>query len=254
MSGFNEWAEYYDLVEGDRSESPMVAFYRNLAAGARSVLELGCGTGIVLDAVAKQIQEQRRTLDGVRITGVDGSAPMLQRARERNPRIEWVLGDMRRPPVEGAYDLIFACYNALQFCESEEDLLQVFASARALLARAGTFAFDVYQPNVAFMSVPQRNHLVREVVDARGRQLELRLDTTYDAAACIYAVESRLLESGGQKPPLARVSNRYRQYFASDIERLLSAAGFAIRERFGDFDGSAVSSESKKQIVVCGVQ
>lgn len=251
LSSYDQWAEYYDLVEGDRSRSPMVAFYRNLAERAPCVLELGCGTGIVLDTVAKHIEAQRGALHGVRFTGVDGSAQMLKRARDRNPRLEWVLGDMRRPPIYGPYDLVFSCFNTLQFCESEKDLLQVFDAAREQLADGGTFAFDIYQPNIAFVSVRQRNRLVRRVIDARGRQLEVREDAFYDASSRIYTLDWRLEEPGVRRPPIARTSHRLRQYFASDIERLLAEAGLLIRERFGDFDRSAFTSESKKQVVVC---
>lgn len=250
---YDQWAEYYDLVSGDRSL--MIAFYEGLVRdGVSTVLELACGTGTVLGPLAQRVIERRRGWDGVRIAGVDGSANMLKIARERNPRLEWILGDMRRPPVSGKFDLIVCCYNTLHECQTDDDVLHMFGSARTLLADHGTFAFDLYQPNVEYLKAPQQNRLVRRVRGHLGKELELREDAFYDAASRVYTLNWRIEESGVQKAPVARLCYRYRQYYAADVERLLASAGLAILERFGDLDRSPFTPESKKQVVVCGVR
>ena len=63
-------------------------------AGPRSVLELGVGTGLVAERVLARLPEAR-------LTGIDTSAAMLERARERlaafGGRVALVEGDLGAP-------------------------------------------------------------------------------------------------------------------------------------------------------------
>jgi hypothetical protein len=53
-------------------------------------------------------------------------------------------------------------------------------------------------------------------------------------------------------PTLAHTSYHLRQYFPADLDRLLAGAGLVVRERYGDFERTPFSKDSKKQILVCG--
>jgi SAM-dependent methyltransferase len=249
-TAWNAWARYYDLADGDRT--PYVAFYSGLLSDrTRSVLELGCGTGAILSALARIAGARERAVP-VRFVGVDASVGMLHAARSREVAIEWVLGDMRCPPVEGQFDVVYSCYNTLQHLVRDEDLLQTFHVARDLMRVEGTFAFDMYQPNVAYLSVAQTDRLARSITDSHGDRLEIREDHVYASETRMMTIDWRLLDP--DKPsaaPLAQTRYRLRQYFAADIERLLASAGLAIRERYGDFDRSAFTEQSKKQILIC---
>ena len=125
------------------------------------VLELGCGTGIITQALANRMLEQHAGLGGVRVVGVDASAEMLRIAAARNDRIEWIKDDMREPSVEGRFDLVVCCYHTLQYMLTEEDMIRVFNSVRLLLRPCGVFAFDIYQPNFDYLSIPRTDHLIR---------------------------------------------------------------------------------------------
>jgi demethylmenaquinone methyltransferase/2-methoxy-6-polyprenyl-1,4-benzoquinol methylase len=64
-------------------------------AGDR-VLDACCGTGDLALASARM---------GGRVTGLDFSEPMLERARRKAPELEWVRGDLLSLPfVDGAFD------------------------------------------------------------------------------------------------------------------------------------------------------
>jgi SAM-dependent methyltransferase len=79
------------------------ALARQLADdGARDVLDLGCGPGRGLAAL-------RKALPGVRLTGIDLSPFLLERARDRLPagEAELVHGDIRALPWEaGSFDAV----------------------------------------------------------------------------------------------------------------------------------------------------
>jgi trans-aconitate 2-methyltransferase len=71
---------------------------------ARRVLDLGCGPGNSTALLRERWPEAR-------VTGVDSSAEMLERARHDHPEIDWVLGDASRFVPEAAVDVSFS--NAL---------------------------------------------------------------------------------------------------------------------------------------------
>jgi SAM-dependent methyltransferase len=251
-AAYDSWAAYYDLTDADRA--PFIDFYVGLLErGTRSLLDLGCGTGTITIALSRRLRHGNRGSTARRLVGVDASPEMLRIARARDRSIEWILGDMGSPPVEGPFDIVISCFNTLQHLLADEDLAQAFRAVRRVLSPEGTFAFDVYQPNVDYISVPQVDRLARSVTDEDGRRLEIRESTEYDSLSRILTIDWRLCVAGEQdRPPLARTRFALRQYFAADVERLLAAASLSIRERHGDLDRSPFTDQSKKQVVVCG--
>src|SRR5260370_3117091 len=189
---YDQWAKCYDLSEGDRSA--IVEFYRSLVApDTRSLLELGCGTGVIAAALGSRMAQHNNGYVGLRVTGLDESVEMLRIARARSEPIEWVLGDFRAPPVSGKYDLVLCCFNVLQMLLNDDEFGAALRSARRLLAAGGSFAFDVYQPNLAYLRVPQTSRLVRTVTDDRGRTVELRETACYDSETRVVDLDWRLV-------------------------------------------------------------
>ena len=245
-AAYDAWARYYDLTEADRR--PHLDFYGSLLRpGDRSVLELACGTGLVAAELGERIAAAGHA---PRIVGVDISAAMVELARERAPSHRWLQGDMRAPPVEGRFDLVFCCYHSLQFMLEDEDLAQVFRAARARVEPDGRFAFDLYQPNLPYLRIARRDTLARSVLDG-GRELQIREDARFDEATRVLDLEWRLVAADAPGEVLAQTHFRIRQYFAEDIERLLGQTGWRILERYGDLDRSPFDARSKKQVLVC---
>lgn len=247
-TAYDRWARYYDLGEGDRE--PYLRFYLSLLLPTtRSVFEIGCGTGIIASAMAAELRG--RPDDGpVRVAGLDASLPMLDIARARDPSVDWLLGDMRDPPVQARFDLVFCCFNTFQFMLSDDDLARALAAARNLVNAQGQFAFDLYQPNIPYLEVPRTGTLTRRLRHD-GRDLHLLEDASYQASERLLDLEWRLVDASEPAVDLARTHFRIRQYFAADVERMLATAGFTILERFGGLDRSAFTAESKKQVYLC---
>src|SRR6266404_3242408 len=87
---YDPLADYYDILR-DIVQLPAPRFYQDLITDrTRSVLELGCGTGIITMALADRLLEQHAGVAGVRIVGIDASAEMLRIAAARDNRIEWI--------------------------------------------------------------------------------------------------------------------------------------------------------------------
>jgi SAM-dependent methyltransferase len=74
-AGWDDYADFYDWENAQTMARRDVPFWQRLALAAEGpVLELGCGTGRVTLPLARA---------GVKVVGVDLSAPMLKRARDR---------------------------------------------------------------------------------------------------------------------------------------------------------------------------
>lgn len=245
-TAYDRWARYYDLAEGDRQ--PYLAFYASLLRPSDcSVLEIGCGTGIIADALARRIAAAGKQ---ARVVGLDASAPMLELARERYPDLDWVHGDMRELPVEGRFDLLFCCFNSFQFMLGDADLARAFQAAREHVEADGQLAFDLYQPNLPYLRQDRRDTLARRL-QHEGRELQIREDSWFDEDRLLLDLYWRLVDSLHPDEALAATHFRIRQYFPEVVERLLSASGWRIVGRYGDLQRAAFTAQSKKQVLVC---
>ena len=70
----------------------------NLEAG-QSILDLGCGTGKLSGDLAAK---------GAKVTGVDSSPEMVERARKNHPELEFLVADATRLPYKNTFDSIFS--------------------------------------------------------------------------------------------------------------------------------------------------
>jgi SAM-dependent methyltransferase len=108
-------------------------FFRKLAAQAR-VLDVCCGSGHVTADLVKR---------GYRVTGVDGSAELIQIARRELPQTDLRVQDVRHLELEGPYDGVLSTFDSLNHILSLEDLHAVFSGVYGVLGVAGLFVFDM---------------------------------------------------------------------------------------------------------------
>jgi ubiquinone/menaquinone biosynthesis C-methylase UbiE len=105
------------------------------AAQPRSILDIGCGTGIFATRLDQQL-----ALGGV--VGCDLSAGMLAEAAARSRRVGWVRGDSARLPVrDGAFDAV-VCTQAFHFFDQPA----AWAEFRRVLAPGGQALVGMINP------------------------------------------------------------------------------------------------------------
>jgi len=113
---------------------------RRAAPAAREVvLDVGCGCGYTTIELARRVAPDGRVL------GVDISAPMLERARERSPAdlpISFIEADATAYAFEpGAADLLFSRFGVMFFAEPHKS----FANMRRGLRRRARLAFACWR-------------------------------------------------------------------------------------------------------------
>lgn len=135
--GHPRLAEVYDLFDDDRSDLDVyVALVEEL--GARSVLDVGCGTGTFACLLAAR---------GIDVTGVDPAAASLAVAR-RKPgasRVRWVEAEASAAPPVGV-DMVTMTGNVAQVFLTDEGWGSALAAARDALVPGGALVFEVRRP------------------------------------------------------------------------------------------------------------
>ncbi|MGA4987738.1 class I SAM-dependent methyltransferase [Nonomuraea bangladeshensis] len=130
-------AAVYDPLDPDRSDLDV---YAAIAAelGARSVLDVGCGTGTFALMLAAR---------GLEVTGVDPAAASLAvaRAKPGAGRVRWIHGDARAlPPM--AVDLATMTANVAQAIAEPDDWAATLDGARRALRPGGRLVFETRVP------------------------------------------------------------------------------------------------------------
>lgn len=137
-------AQYHDPVlaafyDWDCPWSPDHDWFPSLVDPAASVLDLGCGTGMLAAALAGR---------GTAVVGVDPAAAMLDIARQRSggDRVTWVQADARTLDLGRRFEAVLMTGHAFQTLLTEDDQAAVLAVIARHLAPGGRFFLDSRNP------------------------------------------------------------------------------------------------------------
>ncbi|MGH9638738.1 MAG: class I SAM-dependent methyltransferase [Bryobacteraceae bacterium] len=137
-SSYDDVAEMYDALWADAylpSALPALEnlFFQKLRSGAH-VLDACCGSGHVTKEVVRR---------GLRVTGVDSSSKLIERARAALPEADFRVQDVRSLHLETLYDAALSTFDSLNHLLTLVDLREAFRSVYAALASGGMFVFDM---------------------------------------------------------------------------------------------------------------
>jgi SAM-dependent methyltransferase len=236
----NDLAALYDVFFPPRAREDF-AFYLPLIMSAASVLDVGCGTGALL-------QWAREDGHAGRLCGLDPASGMLNQAR-RQPDIEWVLGDLSSVRWDREFDLVIMTGHAFQELLTDDEIHTALAAIRSALTDSGHFAFET------------RNRLVRawehwpaeysaEVTDQTGALVrrEYRVETPVEGD--IVHSTSTFTSPNWNRPQVSMGMLRFLD--ADALSAFLSDAHLVIEEQFGDWDRSPLTDTSPEIITIAG--
>ncbi len=226
-----------------------VEHYVRLCRGAASALELGCGYGRILTALA----EPKRTLFGLELDpallrlGREAVAALPAKKRET---VTVVRGDMQRFELGRRFERVLLPYNALYCLLTLRGVEKCFRAVRAALEPGGLFGFDVWNADRLAEEelAPVNENQALAAFDHAGRRWVAfescrpgraphRLDVTYT-----YVPQGRAARRSQVVPQ--------RYYRSAELLELLRKCGFSVPTKLGSFAGARFTERATRLVVV----
>jgi SAM-dependent methyltransferase len=245
--GYAVDAEFYDAIHdgSDDDTGLWLSFAGQTDAG---VLVVGCGSGRIAVPLA---------LAGHRVTGLDVSPAMLERARLRAKRegaeVTLIEGNVLSAPIKAdSYGLTLIPAGVFLYCKDASEQIGWLRSLARCMAFNGRLIVDLPgpaswldpsldgQPLLAFRGATEDGagfeawHVHEDDLASQTRWLQV----TYERV------------DGDGIVRRWRSEHTLRYVYPAELEHLLSIAGLRPVAMYGDYDAGALSNESGRMIAV----
>jgi SAM-dependent methyltransferase len=215
------------------------AFYLGVAeeVSAETVVDLGCGTGIITLEFARR---------GYRMIGVDPSPVMLEVALQKPGAddVQWVLGGAGQLGTPGA-ELAIMSGHVAQFILRDDDWLEVLGGVKEALRPRGYLAFESRDPRAREWE--RWTGRKRTIPHTPYGRIESWTDVISVEGDAVYAVgHRRLLLSNDEL--LSPFALRFRS--EELLRQSLTSSGFSVENVFGDWDRRPSGPGERELIVV----
>ena len=235
MTVFAGYSRYYDLLYRDKDyagEAKYIAdLIRRHAPDAKSVMEIGCGTGAHASEMARL---------GFELEGVDMSEGMLEAAEARLSSLDSELaskltfsrGDARTVRLGRKFDAVISLFHVMSYQTSNEDLAAAFTTAREHLEPNGVFVFDCWYGPAVLRQWPSvtEKHLSDEST-AVFRRAEPVIHANENTVDVNYTVTVTDKLTGAEE--ILKETHHMRYLFTPEIALALEAAGMKLIDSKG---------------------
>lgn len=204
-------------------------------AGGGPVLEFAVGTGRVAIPLAER---------GVPVTGIELSAPMIERLREKvdEQTLPVVHGDMATTRVAGEFSLVYLVFNTIGNLLTQEEQVACFRNAAAHLQPGGCFVIELWVPDLtrrgrvpATVGVADDGYVLVDVFDPVAQRLvshHFRFDEGEDRREAL----------------ISRTPHRY--VWPSELDLMAQLAGLHLESREADWSGAEFTADSTSHVSV----
>jgi SAM-dependent methyltransferase len=135
---YTDAAPLYDLIheaKGRDAGAEANVFIREIRQrnpGARTLLDVACGTGANLPRFAESFE----------VMGLDASEHMVRLAQERCPEVEFVTADMRNFDLGRRFDAIVSLFSGVGYLVEESDLREAVSTMAKHLNPGGVLMLE----------------------------------------------------------------------------------------------------------------
>ena len=142
-------AKYFDNIsseyDNDRIPEPIRCYpllWKKISKDAKSIVDLGCGTGSMLQLIAEN------TSDDVKLVGVDLSEGMINEASKKaNDRMSFMVGDVENLPFEdNSFDAVLCMHSFHHYPNPEQAISEMF---RICAAGGSVYIVENYKKGIA---------------------------------------------------------------------------------------------------------
>jgi SAM-dependent methyltransferase len=242
---FNDYARYYNLLYRDKDYEVEVTYVtgliRRFHPSARSILEMGSGTGIHAGLLA----EKGFTVHGIERSRemLDQSLAMAEKMNSEEGQMTFSPGDIRDIRLNKHFDVIIALFHVISYQTTNEDVVAAFETARHHLKPGGIFIFDTWygpavltqHPEVRIKRIADESIEVTRLAEPVLHPNENRVDVHYHVLVRDLATQtvSELKET-----------HAMRYFFKPEIERIAVQAEFELLQAEEWLSGKAIGSDT----------
>jgi SAM-dependent methyltransferase len=245
MSAFELYAQYYDETYADKdyvSEAKFIdGLLQEFHPGARSILDLGCGTGTHAFRLAEM---------GYTVQGVDNSPNMIEVAERRKKhlptevqqRVAFTQADIRKASLHDRYDAVVSLFHVFSYQITDDDVRLSLKTASQHLSAGGIFLFDFWYGPAVLRSPPQ-TRLKR--IESDELKIVRVTEPTLHPNENVVDVEFLFFVRGKDfKFREFGETHRMRYFFLPELESFLDHAGFTPRHKLEWLTGNVPSTNS----------
>lgn len=223
-SSFGPVAPYYDELMKSVPYRMWVGYYFLLLswqdAHPKTVLDIACGTGTMTQMLSRE---------GLQMSGVDLSAPMIEIAQAKAARarrkIDYFVADAAEMDLGRTFDAALSFYDSLNNITQIERLGMAFKRAAAHLEPGGSFIFDLNTEYAFAMQMFDQQNL------RANAKLQYKWEGEWDPNTKLIRVQMRFWYQGEEFEEV----HIQRAYDEDEVRQLLKDAGFVNVHAFNSY-------------------
>jgi SAM-dependent methyltransferase len=224
-------AETYDLIQESRGRNYRreAEFVHDLVGqlkpeGARTVLDLACGTGGHLPHLAERYAVQ----------GLDSSEAMLEIARRRAPQLVLHRGDLVEFELPTRFDVVLCLFSSIAYATTFERFRQAVASIARHLAPGGVAVIEPWFSRLEYQADTVHAALVDRPLVKIARMNVSTIEDGVSVVTFHYMVGDR----SGVKTFVER--HEMGLFDRTDYERAFAAAGLRLSHQADGLSGRGI--------------
>jgi SAM-dependent methyltransferase len=229
--------ELYDIANTRGADTD---FYVRLAADldARTILDLGCGTGLLTRELA---------VGGCQVVGVDPAPTMLAYARQQPgaDRVQWVEGDCGALGTPAA-DLVIMTGNVAQVFLDDAEWAATLRAIHAALRPGGHLAFESRNPDDRAWERWNRE-ATYERIDSPHGPMECWLELISVGNDLVRFEGHNVFSTTGE---VVVASSELRFRSLAELTDSLIDSGFTVEHVYGDWDRGPFASTSRVMVFI----
>ncbi|VVB74596.1 Ubiquinone/menaquinone biosynthesis C-methyltransferase UbiE [Candidatus Tiddalikarchaeum anstoanum] len=236
MAAYKELASVYDELMGEeiyaKFNKIITSMINKYDRTAKSVLELGCGTGNILIPLSKKFET----------TGLDISKEMLAIARKKDKKSKYIQADMTSFRLNKKFDVILCMYDTINHLKVFDDWQKTFKNTYNHLSEKGLFIFD-FNTQAKFDSFKEPKRSWSKLMDT----IVLSQTSSRNDLALW---DDIILKKKGNMYKMFSDQVVEKTFPLKKVEAALISAGFKVKQIF-DENGKGPNKDSRRLFVTC---
>ncbi len=205
---------------------------------AHSIIDLGCGTGLLTSELAKR---------GHEVVGIEPASAMLDVAKHKSgsDKVKWIQGSYEK--MDGLQtDLVLMTSHVAQFFLEDEKFQEMLKATHKALNHGGHLVFDSRNP-----ATKPWGKWTREMSSRKRETPSGQVEMWYQLLEVkgnrvLYEIHYLFDKTGEELVSINELVYRSQD----EINKSLSGAGFIVENIYGDWDSRPFEIESPEMIFV----